>query len=89
MMVCNALHKRSVSLYREAGWHVDAEAPHLLSLHASTGFAYEVVPPEQMDANGVGKVLYLGDPDALAELEAQAQAAHGDGLHITYSTVDS
>ena len=78
-----------LSLYREAGWHVDAEAPHLLSLHASTGFRYEVVPPEQMDANGVGKVLYLGDPDALAELEAQAQAAHGDGLHITYSTVDS
>ena len=78
-----------LSLYREAGWHVDAEAPHLLSLHASTGFVYEVVPPEQMDASGVGKVLYLGDPDALAELEAQAQAAHGDGLHITYSTVDS
>uniref|UniRef100_UPI000368A719 HAD-IIB family hydrolase n=1 Tax=Vreelandella stevensii TaxID=502821 RepID=UPI000368A719 len=75
-----------LSLYRDEGWHVDAEAPHLLSLHASTGFTYDVVPPEQMDRHGVGKVLYLGDPQALAELEAQAHAAHGEGLHITYST---
>lgn len=42
-----------------------------------------------MDTNGVGKVLYLGDPKALKQLEAQAQEAHGDGLHITYSTIDS
>ncbi|MDN3559021.1 HAD family hydrolase [Vreelandella neptunia] len=78
-----------LNLYRESGWHIDSEAPHLLSLHASTGFGYEVVPPAQMDANGVGKVLYLGDPKALKQLEAQAQEAHGDGLHITYSTIDS
>ncbi|KPQ23165.1 MAG: HAD-superfamily hydrolase, subfamily IIB [Halomonas sp. HL-48] len=78
-----------LNLYRESGWHIDSEAPHLLSLHASTGFGYEVVPPAQMDANGVGKVLYLGDPNALKQLEAQAQEAHGDNLHITYSTIDS
>ncbi|WP_085917376.1 Cof-type HAD-IIB family hydrolase [Halomonas sp. CSM-2] len=78
-----------LNLYRESGWHIDAEAPHLLSLHASTGFRYDVVPPAQMDTNGVGKVLYLGDPAALKRLEAQAQEAHGDALHITYSTVDS
>ena len=41
------------------------------TLDASTGFTYDVVPPEQMDRHGVGKVLYLGDPQALAELEAQ------------------
>ena len=78
-----------LSLYRESGWHIDADAPYLLSLHASTGFRYEVVPPAQMDTNGVGKVLYLGDPNALKQLETQARAAHGDGLHITYSTIDS
>ncbi|MGM0614835.1 MAG: Cof-type HAD-IIB family hydrolase [Pseudomonadota bacterium] len=78
-----------LSLYRESGWHVDAPAPHLLSIHATTGFTYQVVPPEQMDATGVGKVLYLGDPAALAELETQAHQAHGQGLHITYSTTDA
>lgn len=78
-----------LSLYRDSGWYIDAEAPHLLSQHASTGFAYEVVPPEKMAIHGVGKVLYLGDPDALAELEMQAQKVHGDELHITYSTTDS
>ncbi|SES09934.1 hypothetical protein SAMN04487958_10754 [Vreelandella subterranea] len=78
-----------LNIYRESGWHIDVEAPHLLSLHASTGFRYAVVPPTQMDTNGVGKVLYLGDPAALKQLEAQAQEAHGDALHITYSTVDS
>ncbi|AQU81704.1 MULTISPECIES: Cof-type HAD-IIB family hydrolase [unclassified Halomonas] len=78
-----------LNLYRESGWHIDAEAPQLLSLHASTGFSYEVVHPAQMDPSGVGKVLYLGDPDALKQLEIQAQEAHGEGLHITYSTIDS
>ncbi|MCA1773937.1 MAG: HAD family hydrolase [Halomonas sp.] len=78
-----------LNLYRESGWHIDAEAPHLLSLHATTGFGYHVVPPDQMDTDGVGKVLYLGDPKALEQLEAQAQEAHGNALHITYSTVDS
>ncbi|MCL5424760.1 HAD family hydrolase [Halomonas sp. NPDC076908] len=78
-----------LSLYRESGWHIDAEAPQLLSLHASTGFTYDVVPPSQMDINGVGKVLYLGDPIALKKLENQAHEAHGNGLHITYSTIDS
>lgn len=78
-----------LSLYRESGWHVDVEAPHLLSLHASTGFVYDVVPPEKMDANGVGKVLYLGDPEVLAQLEHQARAALGHGLHITYSTANA
>ncbi|WP_434984867.1 HAD family hydrolase [Vreelandella zhaodongensis] len=78
-----------LSLYRENGWHVDAQAPHLLSLHASTGFTYEVVPPEEMDAKGVGKVLYLGDPDSLAQLEAHAHQACGQSLHITYSTTDA
>ncbi|HAA45991.1 MAG: hypothetical protein XD36_0359 [Halomonas sp. 54_146] len=78
-----------LSLYRESGWHIDAEAPQLLSLHASTGFRYTVVPPAQMDTNGVGKVLYLGDPTALKQLEAHARAAHGEGLHITYSTANA
>ncbi|MBT2788942.1 MULTISPECIES: Cof-type HAD-IIB family hydrolase [unclassified Halomonas] len=78
-----------LNLYRESGWHIDAEAPYLLSLHATTGFGYQVVPPNQMDTNGVGKVLYLGDPKALKKLEGEAQAAHGDALHITYSTIDS
>ena len=63
-----------LNLYRESGWHIDAEAPHLLSLHASTGFSYDVVPPDQMDINGV---------------EEQAHKAHGAALHITYSTIDS
>ena len=78
-----------LSLYRENGWHVDVEAPHLLSIHASTGFTYEVVPPEKMEASGVGKVLYLGDPQALAQLEDQARTTHGHGLHITYSTANA
>ncbi|KPQ19150.1 MULTISPECIES: Cof-type HAD-IIB family hydrolase [unclassified Halomonas] len=78
-----------LNLYRESGWHIDAEAPHLLSLHVSTGFEYDVVPPSQMDTNGVGKVLYIGDPQSLKKLEAQAQSSYGDALHITYSTIDS
>ncbi|MGO2392421.1 HAD family hydrolase [Halomonas sp. AOP12-C2-37] len=75
-----------LNLYRESGWHIDQDAPQLLTLHASTGFRYQVVPPAQMDSSGVGKVLYLGDPDALKRLEAQVQEAYGDALHITYST---
>ena len=60
-------------------------APGLLSLHEATGFGYRVEGPGEMDVQGVGKVLYIGDPSLLADIEAGAREAAGEALHITYS----
>ncbi|MBF8222460.1 Cof-type HAD-IIB family hydrolase [Halomonas sp. 328] len=78
-----------LNLYRDDDWLIDAEAPRLLALHAATGFGYRVVAPDALDGERVGKVLYIGDPDHLARLEAQARAHHGEALHITYSTANA
>lgn len=78
-----------LNLYRDDDWLIDAEAPELLALHAHTGFGYRVAPPEALDGEGVGKVLYIGDPERLALLEAEALRRHGEALHVTYSMINS
>lgn len=78
-----------LNLYHDHEWVIDAEAPELLALHAHTGFGYRVVPPASLDGERVGKVLYIGDPEALGGLEAEVRRQAGETLHITYSTDNS
>ncbi|MDR5905008.1 Cof-type HAD-IIB family hydrolase [Franzmannia qiaohouensis] len=78
-----------LNLYQDDEWLIDAPAPGLLALHAHTGFGYRVVEPALLDGQGVGKVLYIGDPAHLAELEAGIAARIGDQLHVTYSMANS
>ncbi|GHB05273.1 Cof-type HAD-IIB family hydrolase [Modicisalibacter luteus] len=78
-----------LNLYTGDGWLIDAPAPELLKLHAHTGFSYEVADLEAHDGSGVGKVLCIGDPEALAALEESIKASLGTRLHITYSMTDS
>ncbi|MED5296659.1 MAG: Cof-type HAD-IIB family hydrolase [Pseudomonadota bacterium] len=74
-----------LNMYREDAWLIDDHAPGLLALHEATGFEYQVAPTERMEVQGVGKVLYIGEPRLLATIEAAAREAAGDALHITYS----
>ncbi|MDX5434228.1 MAG: Cof-type HAD-IIB family hydrolase [Halomonas sp.] len=78
-----------LNLYLEHEWLIDAPEPRLLAYHAHTGFGYRVVEPSSLDGEGVGKVLYIGEPERLAGLEAEVRASHGERLHVTYSTVNS
>ncbi|MDR5867575.1 Cof-type HAD-IIB family hydrolase [Halomonas koreensis] len=78
-----------LNLYHDDEWVIDAEAPELLALHVHTGFGYRVVAPERLDGEGVGKVLYIGDPEALGELEAEIRRRAGAAAHVTYSTPNS
>ncbi|GHC31192.1 HAD family hydrolase [Aidingimonas halophila] len=78
-----------LNLYRDDDWLIDAEAPQLLALHAHTGFGYRVASPEELDGERVGKVLYIGDPASLKELETTIRTRHGERLHITYSQMNS
>ncbi|SDL39144.1 hypothetical protein SAMN05192555_104100 [Franzmannia pantelleriensis] len=78
-----------LNLYQDDEWLIDAPAPELLALHAHTGFGYRVVEPALLDGQGVGKVLYIGDPAHLAELEAGIVARTGEQLHVTYSMANS
>lgn len=78
-----------LNLYQDDEWLIDAPAPELLALHAHTGFGYRVVDPALLDGQGVGKVLYIGDPEHLAELEADILERLGEQLHVTYSMTNS
>ncbi|MCK2183711.1 HAD family hydrolase [Halomonas getboli] len=78
-----------LNLYHDDEWVIDAEAPRLLALHAHTGFGYRVVAPERLAAEGVGKVLYIGEPGHLAELEGEVRRRAGKRLHVTYSMGNS
>ncbi|WP_148254401.1 Cof-type HAD-IIB family hydrolase [Aidingimonas lacisalsi] len=78
-----------LNLYRDDDWLIDAEAPQLLALHAHTGFGYRVAAPDELDGEGVGKVLYIGDPGSLQALETTIRSRYSERLHITYSQVNS
>ncbi|QJQ95773.1 MULTISPECIES: Cof-type HAD-IIB family hydrolase [Halomonadaceae] len=78
-----------LNLYCDDEWLIDAPDPRLLELHAHTGFSYRVADLDALDGSGIGKVLYIGDPDLLAGIESQLRTRHGERLHITYSLPDS
>ncbi|WNL41316.1 HAD family hydrolase [Halomonas sp. PAMB 3264] len=78
-----------LSLYLDDAWYIDSESPGHLAMHAATGFVYQVVPASEMPVNGIGKVLYGGDPLELARIEASVRQIGGDDLHVTYSTPNS
>ncbi|MCK0767980.1 Cof-type HAD-IIB family hydrolase [Chromohalobacter canadensis] len=78
-----------LNLYTGDEWLIDASAPELKALHAHTGFHYRVADLEAHDGNGVGKVLCIGDPVALASLERSINEALGTRVHVTYSMAHS
>lgn len=78
-----------LNLYTGDEWLIDAAAPELMTLHSHTGFRYRVADLEAHDGQGVGKVLCIGEPGALAALEASIRDSVGTRLHLTYSMVDS
>ncbi|GED21700.1 HAD family hydrolase [Halomonas halmophila] len=78
-----------LNLYHGDEWLIDAAAPELLALHAHTGFGYRVADLHALDGEGVGKVLYIGEPEALGVLEGEIRQLAGESLHITYSLENS
>ncbi|WP_043527341.1 Cof-type HAD-IIB family hydrolase [Litchfieldella xinjiangensis] len=78
-----------LNLYRDDEWLIDAPAPSLLALHEHTGFSYRVADLDALDGHGIGKVLYIGEPELLAALEGQIRSRLGDNLHLTYSLANS
>lgn len=45
--------------------------------------------PGELDGEGVGKVLYIGDPFEVRRLAATIRAHHGERLHLTWSMATS
>ncbi len=78
-----------LNLYTGDEWLIDAPAPDLMALHAHTGFGYRVADLTAHDGTGVGKVLCIGDPAALAALEQRINDTLGARLHVTYSMANS
>ncbi|ART62003.1 Cof-type HAD-IIB family hydrolase [Kushneria marisflavi] len=78
-----------INLYTSDRWLIDAPEPKLLAFHESTGFTYDVVNMADVDGKQVGKVLFIGDPALLKNIEARIRAQFDERTHITYSLENS
>jgi Cof subfamily protein (haloacid dehalogenase superfamily) len=77
-----------VNLFADDAWLIDRDAPHLLAFHQDSGFRYEIVRPSEHDGVNIAKVLYIGEPDDLAQLAANLEREFGSALYVTYSLPD-
>lgn len=77
-----------VNLFADDAWLIDRDAPHLLAFHQDSGFRYEIVRPSEHDGDNIAKVLYIGEPDDLAQLAANLEREFGSALYVTYSLPD-
>jgi len=79
-----------LNLYTADAWYIDRADQAIRDFHASTGFEYEVDPSIVNSAHkGVGKVLYIGEPELLANIEADLRESLGDSVYITYALPNS
>jgi Cof subfamily protein (haloacid dehalogenase superfamily) len=77
-----------VSLFADQAWLIDRDAPELLAFHQDSGFRYRVIDTLAHDGGDIAKVLYIGDPDDLAQVAANLAREFGDALYVTYSLPD-
>lgn len=77
-----------VNLFADDAWLIDRHAPHLLAFHQDSGFRYEVIDMQTHHGGDIAKVLYIGDPDDLAQIAARLEHEFGDALYVTYSLPD-
>lgn len=79
-----------LNLYTADQWLIDRADERLLAFHQSTGFRYKIVPDIVGCAyEQVGKVLYIGEPEILAGIEAQIREQLAGQVYITYALPDS
>jgi Cof subfamily protein (haloacid dehalogenase superfamily) len=77
-----------INLFADDAWLIDRDAPDLLVLHQDSGFRYDITDMRAHDGRDVAKVLYIGQPDDLAEVEVNLARRFGDALYVTYSMPD-
>jgi Cof subfamily protein (haloacid dehalogenase superfamily) len=77
-----------VNLFADDAWLIDRDAPNLLALHQDSGFGYAVIDMAAHDGRNIAKVLYIGEPADLAEVEVNLARQFGDALYVTYSLPD-
>ncbi len=77
-----------VNLFADDAWLIDRDAPHLLAFHRDSGFRYEIINVLEHDGDDIAKVLYIGEPDDLAQVAANLEREFGETLYVTYSLPD-
>ncbi|TKC89230.1 Cof-type HAD-IIB family hydrolase [Trinickia terrae] len=77
-----------VNLFADKAWLIDRDAPELLAFHQDSGFCYEVIDTLSHDGADIAKVLYIGEPDDLAQVAENLAREFGDALYVTYSLPD-
>jgi Cof subfamily protein (haloacid dehalogenase superfamily) len=74
-----------VNLFADNKWLIDRDAPELLAAGEDSGFRYEVIDTLAHDGNNIAKILYIGSPDDLAQVQLNLQREFGATIYATHS----
>jgi Cof subfamily protein (haloacid dehalogenase superfamily) len=77
-----------VNLFGDRDWLIDRDAPELLRYHRDSGFTYQVTDLAAHTGEDIAKVLFIGEVDTLARVEANLVREFGDSIYVTYSLAD-
>lgn len=78
----------NINVFDPHGWHVRAEIPEALKFHRESGFFYRISDLVELAGQGINKVFYTGDPEALLVLEEHLVAQYGGQVGIAFSSED-
>ncbi|MFM2481288.1 Cof-type HAD-IIB family hydrolase [Celerinatantimonas sp. YJH-8] len=73
------------NLYHDDHWFVEEDNDRILSYTDHSGFTYTRTDFSQVTRDGISKMLFIGDPDGLIDLERILLERYGDHLNITFS----
>jgi Cof subfamily protein (haloacid dehalogenase superfamily) len=76
------------NLYRATDWLAEEENERLLAHHQQSQFCYRVTRFVDEDLSAVSKLLFIGDPNDLADFKAELVVRLGDCVNIVSSKDD-
>lgn len=78
-----------LNAYVDEGWLVERECEELVGVYyKDSGFGYQVCDLAAHSGEGIAKILYIGEHQALTEIESRILARYGDEVYITFSAHD-
>lgn len=78
-----------LNAYVDEGWLVERETPELVGVYyKDSGFSYQVCDLKNHSGEGIAKILYIGEHEALSQIEANILAQYRGQVYITFSAHD-
>ena len=76
------------NIYTRDGWFLAHAVPDLMDFHRDSGFQYTVADLSRIDLCGIHKFCFIGEREALLELERELQQRHAGRTSVVFSCDD-